>query len=167
MEMKLNNSDSFKKRLKKGEMGEEIIRIFLEKKGWIVYFPFTKNKAHYFDILATKNKEMVVAADVKTKARLNKWAAQGINLKSYNEYKRFIEKTNISFYLFFIDDKSGDVHCADLRKLGNGFFVTPEIIAWYLSDMKKLFNIGEFNIKELSKLDQRNYVYLPKDNKGG
>jgi len=153
------------KQYKKGQMGEEIIREFLEKKGWIVYFPFTKNKAHYFDILATKNKEKVIAVDVKTKARLNKWAAQGINLKSYNEYMKFIEKNKIPFYLIFIDDKSGDVHYADLKKLGRGFPVTSKIIAWHLLHMKKLFNIGEVKIKELSELDQRNYLYLPKNGK--
>ena len=162
METKLNKMDSFQKALMKGEMGETIIRKFLEKRGWIVYFPFTKNKAHYFDILATKNKEKVIAVDVKTKARLNKWAAQGINLKSYNEYMRFIKKTKISFYLFFIDDKNGDVHYADLRRLGHGFPINSKIIAWHLVSMKKLFNIGESKIKELSELDQRNYPYLPK-----
>jgi len=62
---------SFKPALKKGEIGEMIIQDFLEKRGWIVYRPFTKDKAHYFDALATKNKEKVIAIDVKTKARLN------------------------------------------------------------------------------------------------
>lgn len=155
---------NFKKALEKGKMGEEIIREYLENREWIVYFPFTKDKAHYFDILATKNKEKVIAVDVKTKARLNNWIAQGINLKSYNEYIRFIEKTNIPFYLIFIDDKNGDVHYADLKKLGRGFPIPnrPEIIAWHLSRMKKLFNIGKEKIKELSMLDQRNYKYNPK-----
>jgi Holliday junction resolvase-like predicted endonuclease len=155
--------NSFEKALKKGEMGEEIIRKYLEEKGWIVYFPFTKDKPHYFDILATKNKEKVIAVDVKTKARLNKWPAQGINLKAYNEYKKFIEKTNIPFYLIFIDDKNGDVHSANLRKLKQGFSVSSksEIIAWHLSDMKKLFKLNKDQIKELSKFDQRNYPYEP------
>ena len=83
---------SFEVALKKGEIGEQIIREYLEKKGWIVYFPFTKDKAHAFDILATKNKEKVFALDVKTKARLNNWPAQGINIKSYKEYLSFRRK---------------------------------------------------------------------------
>lgn len=152
---------SFETALKKGEIGEIIIQEFLEKRGWIVYRPFTKDKAHYFDALATKNKEKVIAIDVKTKARLNNWRAQGINIKSYNEYKKFINKINVPFYLFFIDDKCGDVYTAELSKLRNSFNPTPYIIAWYLEDMFYLFNIGEDNIKLLSEYDQRNYKYNP------
>jgi len=88
------NQISFDKAVLKGKIGEDIIRKYLEEKGWVVYFPFTKNKAHYFDMLATKDKEKVIAIDVKTKARFNKWNAQGINIKSYNEYLNFINKTN-------------------------------------------------------------------------
>lgn len=152
---------SFETALKKGEAGEMIIQEFLEKRGWIVYRPFTKDRAHYFDALATKNKEKVIAIDVKTKARLNNWRAQGINIKSYNEYKKFIDKINVPFYLFFIDDKCGDVYTAELSKLRNSFNPTPYIIAWYLEDMFYLFNIGEDNIKLLSEYDQRNYKYNP------
>ena len=152
---------NFKIALTKGEIGEEIIREYLEEKGWIVYCPFTKNKAHYFDQLATKNKEQVIALDVKTKARLNKWPAQGINIKHYKEYKNFIKKINVPFYIIFIDDKNGDVYACELKNLKNGFHPTPYIIAWDLSQMKFLFNIGEEKIKLLSKYDQRNYDYNP------
>ena len=86
---------NFEIALKKGELGENIIREYLEKKGWIVYFPFTKNKAHAFDMLCTYNKEKVIALDVKTKARMNKYAAQGIDIRSYNEYLKFKAVNNI------------------------------------------------------------------------
>ena len=147
--------------LKKGEIGEKIVREYLEGKGWIVYCPFTKNKAHYFDILATKNKQDVIALDVKTKARLNKWNAQGIDLRHYNEYINFVEKTKVKFFIFFVDDKIGDVHFAELIKLENSFNPNPNIIAWNLKEMKFLFNIGEGMINELTKYDQRNYEFKP------
>lgn len=152
---------NFETALKKGEIGEMIVQDFLEKRGWIVYRPFTKDKAHYFDALATKDKEQVIAIDVKTKARLNKWRAQGIDIRTYNEYKRFIDKVNVPFYLFFVDDKNGDVHAAELSKLKNAFNPVSYIIAWYLDEMFYLFNIGEDNIKKLSELDQRSYKYNP------
>ena len=60
---------NFQTALIKGEIGEQIVTQYLEKKGWIVYFQFTKNKAHAFDMLCTYNKEKVIALDVKTKAR--------------------------------------------------------------------------------------------------
>ena len=152
---------SFETSLKKGEYGEMIIKDYLEKKGWIVYCPFTKNKAHYFDQLATKNKEQVIALDVKTKARLNKWNAQGIDKRHYNEYMNFINTINVPFYIVFIDDKTGDVHSQELKKLKNPINVNDKIVAWEVKQMNYLFNIGEQHIKELSKYDQRSYDYNP------
>jgi Holliday junction resolvase-like predicted endonuclease len=152
---------SFEIALKKGAIGEKIIMQYLEERGWIVYAPFTKNKAHYFDILATKNKENVIAIDVKTKARLNKWAAQGIDIKHYNEYKKFMQMAKVPFYIIFIDDKIGDVHLADISKLGEGFNPNKKIIAWYLKDMKYMFRISSEMINKLSELDQRKYEFKP------
>jgi len=151
---------NFEISLKKGELGENIIREYLEKKGWIVYFPFTKNKAHAFDMLCTFKKEKVFALDVKTKARLNKYPAQGIDIKSYNEYLKFRKTMNINFYLVFVDDKNGDVHCFEIGKKIKNFKI-GKIIFWYLTDMRYLFNIGNENIIKLSKYDQRNYVFNP------
>jgi hypothetical protein len=152
----------FQKALKKGDIGEDIVTEFLEKKGWIIYRPFTKDKAHYFDMLCTLNKEKVIAIDVKTKARLNKWAAQGINIKSYNEYLNFVEMTKVNFYLIFVDDKNGQVYLADLITLKNPIYPNSKIIAWKLDDMKYLFTISDEDIERLSKYDQRNYEFNPK-----
>ena len=152
---------SFEVALKKGDLGEQIVQYFLEGRGWIVYRPFTKDKAHYFDMMATKNKEKAVAIDVKTKARLNNWPAQGIDIKHYKQYMNFISKVNIPFYLIFVDDKNGDVHTAELSKLKNSFNPTNYIIAWHLEDMIFLFNIGDENISKLSEFDQRSYNFNP------
>jgi hypothetical protein len=153
---------SFETALQKGDIGERIVKQFLESKGYIVYRPETKNKAHYFDILATKGKEQVVAIDVKTKARLNKWPAQGINKRNYDEYMAFVSRVNVPFFLFFVDDKTGDVHYQDIRKLKDHFMVNEKIIGWDLSQMIYLFNIGQELIAELSKYDQRGYKFEPK-----
>lgn len=152
---------SFEIKLQKGDLGEKIITEYLEKKGWIVYRPFTKDKAHYFDMLCTLNKEKVIAIDVKTKARLNKWNAQGINIKTYNEYVNFVKTTSVNFYLIFVDDKTGEVHLADLIKLKDPIYPNEKIIAWPVKNMKYLFTISENQIKELTKLDQRNYIFNP------
>jgi hypothetical protein len=146
--------------LKKGELGENIIREYLESKGWIVYFPFTKNKAHAFDILCTLNKEKVIAIDVKTKARMNKFNAQGIDLRSYNEYLKFKEKMSIEFYLIFVDDKNGDVHTFEIGQKIESIIIN-KIIFWWVKDMKFMFNIGKEKIEELSKYDQRGYDFNP------
>jgi len=147
--------------LKKGDIGEDIVSEFLEKKGWIIYRPFTKDKAHYFDMICTLNKEKVIAIDVKTKARLNNWNAQGINIKSYNEYINFVKITSVNFYLIFVDDKTGSVHLADLMQLNNPIYPNKNIIAWKVEDMKYLFTISQEDIDRLSKYDQRNYKFNP------
>lgn len=152
---------SFDIALQKGELGESIIREYLENKGWIVYFPFTKNKAHAFDMLATFKKEKVFALDIKTKARFNNWNAQGINIKHYNEYMNFKSKMAIPFYLVFIDDKNGEVHSMELKEETPSFKVNDNIIAWNLKHMQFLFNIGKEKIQLLSRYDQRNYEYKP------
>lgn len=149
--------------VKKGNLGEKIIREYLEQQGWIVYFPFSKG-AHWFDMLATKGKQQVIAVDIKTKARFNKWAAQGINIKAYNEYLTFATNNDIPFFIIFIDDKTGDIHSADIRKLKDAPSInpTPYIIAWPLSAMKRLdIHLTKQQIAELSQYDQRKYEFNP------
>lgn len=153
---------SFNVSLQKGGIGEQIICSYLHSRGWITYRPTELNKAHFVDIIATKGKEKVIAVEVKTKARLNKWAAQGINIKAYKEYLNFIDCSCMPLYLFFIDDKCGDVYWQDLLKLSEGFNPAPNIIAWNLSEMNYLFTLDSYTIKMLSQYDQRNYDYSPK-----
>lgn len=153
---------SFNIAKRKGELGETIFREYLEKRGWIVYFPFTKDRPHYFDMLATKNKDKVIACDVKTKARLNFKPATGINIKAYKEYKNFMERAKIPFYLIFVDDKTGDVYLLDIAKTGEGEILkNGHIMIWEIKKMQYLFNIGNHNIKQLSQYDQRNYHFEP------
>lgn len=152
---------SDKIQVKKGDIGEEIIKTYLENKGWIVYKPVT-NGAHYFDMFCTKNKNKIIALDVKTKARLNKFEATGIDIRHYNDYKRVMENLSVEFYLFFVDDKNGMVHCQELSKLPKPFKITNTIYAWYLKDMIYLFTLTDEYIKKLSTFDSRNYKYNPK-----
>jgi len=149
-----------KQTVKKGDLGEAIVKGYLESQGLIVYKPLT-NGVHWFDILCTRGKQSVVAIDVKTKARLNKWDAQGIDLRHYKEYVNFAESTSIEFYLIFVDDKTGEVHLADIMKLKNPIYPNKKIIAWELSEMKYLFTIDETHIKKLSSFDTRNYKFKP------
>lgn len=152
-----------KKEVKKGNIGEDIIQEYLESKGWVIYRPKT-SAAHWFDMLACHNKKHVIALDVKTKARFNYRACQGINKTTCAEYVNFLDASNIPFFLFFIDDKDGSVYKAEFSKLkGKGFTPTktPHIIAWDLSDMEYLFNIGDEKIIELSMFDKRKHEYKP------
>jgi len=148
------------KQIKKGDIGEKIVCNYLEQKGYIIYKPFTKG-AHYFDMLATKNKKKVIALDVKTKARLNSYEATGINLKHYEDYKRLINLTKIPFYIFFVDEMEGKVYTQLLNKLPEPFKLNEKIVCWYLKDLIYLFDISEQEKQELKKYNTRNYDYKP------
>jgi len=151
---------NWKPKVKKGNIGENIIINYLEKKGFIIYKPITK-AAHWIDIVATKNKNEIYAIDVKTKARMNKWPATGIDIKHYKDYKRLKKLCNINVYLFFIDDKLGTIHCAELKKLSKGFNPNKKIIAWYLEEMELIHTLTKNQITQLTKHDTRNYVFNP------
>jgi Holliday junction resolvase-like predicted endonuclease len=146
--------------VKKGNIGEQIIRNFFEKKGWIIYKPIT-NKAHWIDFIAIKDKKEMYGIEVKTKPRLNKWAAQGFNIKQYKEYKRFEKLYNIKLFIFFVDEKEGTIHCANFSKLSKGFHPNDKIIAWHLDEMEFVANLDINTMKKIDNLNTRNYIYNP------
>ena len=160
--MKQKNFEETKK-FKKGKIGEDIVRGILQSKGWVTYSPDISGP-HYFDILAIKDKEKVIAIDVKTKARFNNYPAQGIDLRHYEEYLRFINTCSIPFYLIFVDDKNGDIHVAKLDDLKDPFYPAKHIIAWGLYQMKKIATIQDVKFfEEMAKLDERSYKYNPRN----
>lgn len=161
-----------KKTTKKGTLGEKIIAKYLQSKGFTVYGAYG-DKAHLLDFLAIKtegeDRGKLIAVEVKTKARFNKWAAQGIDKKHYYWYKKIAEDhPTLQLLLFFIDDKCGDVHCQDVRKLSDG---NEEInskckgmIVWDLKEMIKIseLQLSQEQIDTLSSFDTRKYDYEPR-----
>ena len=146
--------------VKKGDIGEDIIIDYLNKKGFAVYAP-SYSKPHWIDIFATRNKNELYAIDVKTKARFNKWNAQGFDYNDYESYKRLQNLYKLKVFIFFIDDKNGNIHCADLNKLSEGFRI-KNIIAWNLSEMKLIHTLSQKQIQQLTKYDNRTHDYKPK-----
>jgi len=161
--MEFNQTNKFKK----GNIGEEIISELLEFKGWNVYRPNNNNTSHLIDIIAIKN-NTTIAVDVKTKARFNKFNAQGINFNHYEKYKQYMIENNHNVYVFFIDDKIGDIHLLDLKNEPNGIVFQEKkypytlIKRWNLDDLIFVKNINNQNtINILSDYDERNYDFTP------
>lgn len=150
-----------KTQVKKGDIGEQIVKDFLEEEGYLVYKCATKG-AHPFDGMAVSKQNKVFYFDVKTKARMNKCNCTGFNLKHYKTYIKVKEENNIDFYVYFVDDKNGKVHKADLKKLENTQqYATRSILYWDIEKMDYLFTITKDKIKLLSSFDKRNYDYKP------
>ena len=152
---------SNKTEVKKGNKGEKIIQEYLEQKQYNVYIP-TTDIMHWFDGVATKNKEELFFYDVKTKPKFIYYEAQGIDERHYEQYLKLSEKTNSPFYIYFVDDQSGDVHKASLRKLqilkekGEIIeFKNKKILAWYLKHLEFLFKLTDKQIKEFKDSGQK------------
>jgi hypothetical protein len=162
---------SFERALKKGAIGEALIQSILEKRGWVVYKPITDG-AHAFDMLSIRDKKAAVAIDVKTKPRLNKWNATGVNQSHFVEYQKFSQKHNMPFWIIFVDEGLRRIYGNDLEELEkprrvDGFSFPaimdwqPQVRIWSLESMKIIGGIKEDLAEEISSFSQRNYDFTP------
>ena len=156
-------------RVKKGDFGEKIIRQYLEKKGFVIYEPIT-NTAHAFDKLAIKDKKQVIIAEVKSKARLNKYNATGIDVRHYNEYRFIRDKYNIPVFLFFVDEMLGKIYGNKLNILEKDYIdksgieypntkIAKGIILFSLEVMKPVYDLSEQEVLFLKEHSVRKYDY--------
>lgn len=158
---------SFQQALKKGDVGEAIIKQYLESKGWVVYQPTTSG-AHCFDMMSIKNKKTAIALDVKAKARMNKYPATGVNLIHFNEYKNFSEKYSMPFWIVFVDEMQMSIYGNSLTELekpiavdGVKYPITmhSKLRLWPLANMKVISTITKEQAAQLKQLNQRSYKY--------
>jgi hypothetical protein len=159
---------SFNTALKKGAIGESIVKKMLEGFGWCVFQPVTEG-AHSFDMLCIKNKKQAFALDVKSKQRLKYYNATGVDQRHFDVYMSFSKKHNMPFYLAFIDELTGEVYGNTLAKLETEYFdgkynypltiKNGQIRIWSIDSMNKLGNIEQEEKKMLLELNQRNAKY--------
>ena len=170
MVMNQTNWDD-KLEVKKGNIGEQIVRKYLEKRGFVIYKPVTK-MAHAFDMLAIKNKEKLLISEIKTKARLNKYPATGFDYKHYLEYKKISEKHNADVFVFFVDEMLEKVYGNYLKYLEEktiinnnnypftmNFGYNKQVIIFPLDNMIDIKLLTEEQVKTIKKYQTRNYEY--------
>lgn len=161
-----------KNSVKKGAVGESIVRGILESKGWTVYQPMTDG-AHCFDMLSIRDKRTAIALDVKAKARFNKWPATGVDLKHFNEYMRFSQKHNMPFWIVFVDEQMLSIYGETLNELeklrtvdGKNYpfnLSTQKAVirVWPISAMRPIAKLDEVQARDLSEFNQRSYEFTP------
>lgn len=163
---------SERKTVKKGDLGESIVRRVLENKNYIIYNPTTPGP-HAFDILAVKNKIDFIVAEVKSKARMNRFRATGIDVRHYNDYVKVLEKYGIDVILFFVDEHPEEkrVYCASLNKLkidkeiegkiypNFDILKSHNIVLFHLSEMTHIEYLEDAEVLELQKLSTRQHEY--------
>ncbi len=162
-----------KKQVIKGNFGESIVDDYLESLGFVMYSPKTTG-AHAFDRLAIKNKETVVIAECKTKARRNKYYDTGLNYRHYLEYKKISEKHNIPVFLFFIDEMEKRIYGNFISELEKEFESNynnitkkypcieenrSKIIYFPLQVMRNIKDLTESEVEFLKLNSTRNYSY--------
>lgn len=164
--------------VKKGNVGESCVKKFLEEKGFVCYQPTTDN-AHAFDMLAIKNKQTAIIAEVKSKELLNKWKATGFPQRNFLEYERFYKKYGIKIFMFFVDHKRGEIYGNWLMEnleaprvedgiqfprveyFANGKDKSKKIPTrlYHFNSMRPIAKLDETQIQELKALTQRSYAY--------
>lgn len=164
------NRISFKDRktTRKGKVGENIVRQYLEKRGWVIYEPQT-DCAHAFDKVAIKDKNKMALLEVKTKARRNFYPDTGIDIRHYMEYKTLSEKYNLPIFLFFVDEMMALIYGNKLSfleervKTNDGIeypLKQKGIIYFPLERMKKIAILDAKTVLSIKKLNTRSYEYL-------
>ena len=156
--------------VKKGNIGEAIVQKVIEQKGYIVYKAITE-KAHAFDFLAVKDKKVFVIAEIKTKARFNKFYATGIDVKHFNEYLYIFEKQDIDVVLFFVDEHPSEerIYCQKLSELIKpklidsveypNYKIAKGKVLFSLEDMVTVCRLSKEEVESLKKYSTRSYNY--------
>ena len=154
-----------KREVKKGQIGERIIKSFLESKGYIIYTPNTDG-AHAFDFLAIKNKEKALIAECKTYPKRKFYNDTGVDIKHYYEYKVVSENHNMPVFLFFIDDVKNEIYGNWLSELEKECYdgkikyplkengKTGTKIYFSLNSMRHISFLRESEIKEIKQFSQ-------------
>lgn len=157
--------------VKKGNIGESIVKKYFESKGYVIYKCITEG-AHAFDFLAVKDKRIFLIAEIKSKARLNKYEATGIDSRHYNEYLTIMENMKMDIILFFVDEhpKEERIYCQRLsvlkiQKMINGINfpniqIAKNITLFSLTDMIDVKKLNFEELNELKLYSTRNYNYF-------
>lgn len=160
-----------KPEVRKGRLGEAIVRHYLESRGWIVYEPVTE-APHGFDKLAVREKKQMVIAEVKTKARMTQWAATGFDRCHLREYEHIQQKYGIDVFVFFVDEHLRKVYGQSLSRLlqphdnADGHwprYLTTregrEIVLFALDAMTDIARLSDDNVDTLASLSRRQHPY--------
>lgn len=161
--------------VKKGTLGEQIVRQYLISHGFVPYAPEGAG-AHPFDkLVASNDKTKIMIAECKTKARRDYYPDTGIDLRHYDDYKTVSFNHNLRVFIFFIDEKLKSVYGNYLDVLEMPRIVsvrdklieyplidknhTPVIIYFPIDAMEKIGTLTDEQAKTLSSLSTRNPAY--------
>jgi len=161
-----------KPQVKMGNIGEQIAKDYLLKRGFVPYSADKEAGAHPFDFLcATRDKKSVFIAEVKTKPSRLYYPDTGFNVSSYETYKNIRQNHNMEVYCFFVDVHKRAVYGESLSKLEkatainhNGKtiqypFVQKGVIYFPLEAMEVIAQLTPEQCREIEQHKTRSYEY--------
>lgn len=159
--MKQENSWQDKPEVKRGNVGENIVKNHFESLGYIIYEPIT-NGAHPFDkFVAHSNKKDLFILEVKTKPARIKYPDTGIDISAYNGYKYIVDTYRINIFLVFVDDLNKSVYGNWITELDKPYknypLETGGIIYWHIGSMTELRKLTDTECDEIRKYYTGNY----------
>ncbi len=158
---------SFEEQLARGRTAEHLVSELLQERGWhiIPSYDFTGDDANKAPKLQGKLAHIVIPdldaakdgsrkwCEVKRKesanfTRITKRLEHGIPLRHYQDYQKVEEITGTEVWLFILEENTGDVLCAPLKKLRpriyDGGKMSRGGMAFFARDHFHVFaNIGE------------------------
>ena len=116
--------------VKKGDLGEQIVAQWLLDRGIVPYHSLA-DKAHPFDFLcASQDKKTIYIVEVKAKSKRECYEDTGIEYHHYMDYTNIREKYGIQVYLFFVDEKLGEIYGNKLSILEQPKIVNGNSYPW-------------------------------------
>ena len=101
---------------KKGYVGEEIVKSFLNKKKFKIYRPDNDEEPHLIDLIVLCGWE-IVAIDIKCKPKREFFEDTGFDLKDVKKYISLQKTNKIKVAIYFCDEKAKLVYGAFLNDL--------------------------------------------------
>lgn len=149
--------------VKKGNVGEEIAKNYLEKKGFIVYNPNTPG-SHPFDNLCADNRNIFIV-EIKTKEARKYYPDSGVDIRNYNKYLYIKSKHNMKVYLFFVDAANAKIYGNEIDELIKPQIINgknypskeKDIIYFPLMNMITISNLTKEQCDEIAQYNTKNY----------
>jgi len=106
----------FMELVKKGKVGEKIVKKHLLEEGNIIYetnyeeLDDKYNKSHPFDYMIYNKFEGMKIIEVKTVSSRKYYPDTGINYVSYQLYKEISKQYNMPYYIYFVDKNNKQIY---------------------------------------------------------
>ena len=156
----MKTNSTFKERLVIGARGETMVKHWLEDSGYILYEATTEGR-HWVDFMCHDTlKQTWLSVEVKTKQKMFKYNATGINVSHLREYQHLQDETNMNTLLFFVDTKEKQIYYSELNNLmeeceyGNimypNFNIANNMVLFPLEKMETIKHLTEEEIENLN-----------------